>query len=418
MIRFNRFSMPLAIAAVIAIPVLTNGCSDNPAAALCCTDFKVGADMSGVDFGVNASIKGQFEVFAQASGDFSAVASGMLTDVTNACKGMAMDLGATGNEADGLSDRDAMSKWCSLAATAVAEAKAEGNLTVEVVGGGCEASVKASADCQAKCDVKAECTGEAAVPKCTGGQVSLACDASCKAEAGASIDCKGSCDVAVSGSCTAQGGVDCQGKCEGTCEAGATADKNGAQADGTCKGTCKGKCSVVAPSAKCEGSFEGKCSGECKATATAKVECSGGCTGKAEPVKCTGGKLEVKCDATADCSANCSASVSAKAECHPPTVTVKAAGTASVKVAAAIDTISANLPALLVAVQGRAEGFVSAGEGLLSAGGNIVANAGDLNVKGAACAAQMVSVVTEAAANGSESLKAAASVSGKLVATN
>ena len=78
MIRFNRFSMPLAIAAVIAIPVLTNGCSDNPAAALCCTDFKVGADMSGVDFGVNASIKGQFEVFAQASGDFSAVASGML----------------------------------------------------------------------------------------------------------------------------------------------------------------------------------------------------------------------------------------------------------------------------------------------------------------------------------------------------
>lgn len=408
MIRFNRFSTPLAIAAALAIPVLTNGCSDNPANALCCTDFKVGADMTGVDFGVNANIKAQFEVFAQASSDFSATASGMLTDVTNACKAIAIDLGADETAADGKNDRDAMSTWCTLAANAVATVKADAGLTVDVQGGGCEASVKASADCQAKCDVKAECTGEAAVPKCTGGQVSLSCDASCKAEGGVAIDCKGSCDVTASGKCTAQGGVECQGKCEGTCE-GST------DSGGNCQGTCKGSCAVTKPGVACEGSFEGKCQGECKATASAKVECSGGCTGKAEPVKCTGGKLEVKCDATADCSANCNASVSAKAECHPPTVTVKASGTVDVKAAAAIDSIKVNLPALLVAVQGRAKAFAEVGEGLLSAGGNIAANAGDLNVKGAACATAIVSVVTEAAANGSASIQAAGSVSGKLL---
>ena len=57
---------PAALAVALTLPVLTNGCSDNPAEALCCKDFKVGAELTGADFGVDASIKGQFEVFAQA----------------------------------------------------------------------------------------------------------------------------------------------------------------------------------------------------------------------------------------------------------------------------------------------------------------------------------------------------------------
>src|SRR6185503_8584709 len=62
--------------------------------ALCCTDFKVGADLSGADFGVDGSIKGQFATFAQASGDLSGAASAALDGVTGACRGMAQVGGA------------------------------------------------------------------------------------------------------------------------------------------------------------------------------------------------------------------------------------------------------------------------------------------------------------------------------------
>jgi hypothetical protein len=71
----------------------------NPAAGLCCTDFKVGADLTGVDFGVDASLKGQFAAFAQASGDLSGAASGALDDIAGACK-------ASGRQLQGHLPRD------------------------------------------------------------------------------------------------------------------------------------------------------------------------------------------------------------------------------------------------------------------------------------------------------------------------
>src|SRR4051812_20934534 len=86
-----------ALMTAVVLPSIIAGCdgdSLNPAADLCCTEFKVGADLSGANFGVDASIAGQFGVLAQGASDFSATASGMLDDVTNACRGIAQDLGA------------------------------------------------------------------------------------------------------------------------------------------------------------------------------------------------------------------------------------------------------------------------------------------------------------------------------------
>ena len=78
----NRFVPGAVVAVIVGLGALTNGCSDNPVTGgLCCKDFKVGADLTGVDFGVDASIKGQFEVFAQAGADFSAAAAAALDDV-------------------------------------------------------------------------------------------------------------------------------------------------------------------------------------------------------------------------------------------------------------------------------------------------------------------------------------------------
>src|SRR4051794_33246104 len=89
-----RLKTALAIALTLGVPLVASGCKDNPLDDVCCTDFKVGADLSGADFGVDADIKGQFSVLAQAGSDFSATATGMIDDVTNACRGIAQDLGA------------------------------------------------------------------------------------------------------------------------------------------------------------------------------------------------------------------------------------------------------------------------------------------------------------------------------------
>ncbi len=89
-------------AALLVVPVVTNGCGTDitePTGA-CCTEFRVGADLSGADFGVDPSIKGRFSVLAQAASDFSATATGMVDDVTNACRGIAQDLGADAEQQD------------------------------------------------------------------------------------------------------------------------------------------------------------------------------------------------------------------------------------------------------------------------------------------------------------------------------
>src|SRR5262245_30544100 len=143
----NRFTASIAVAAALALPILTNGCSsDDPlgTGGLCCTDFKVGADLSGVDFGVDASIKGQFTAFAQASGDLSATASGALSDVTSACRAIAQAGGANtdkDDEAATKSDQDRVSFWCDLAVARItATVKASGSLKIDAQAPQCEAS--------------------------------------------------------------------------------------------------------------------------------------------------------------------------------------------------------------------------------------------------------------------------------------
>src|SRR5262245_59157762 len=71
-----------------------DGLVPDPTGDLCCKDFVVGADMSGVDFGLEGEVAGEFSAFAQAGGDLSAVATGALDDVAIACENIARDLGA------------------------------------------------------------------------------------------------------------------------------------------------------------------------------------------------------------------------------------------------------------------------------------------------------------------------------------
>ena len=413
---FNRFKAPFAVAVALAIPVLTNGCSatDNPLGDICCTDFKVGADLTNVDFKVDASITGQFAVLAQAGSDFSGTATAMLDDVTNACKGIATDLGVTtenATAADAITvPTDKVKKWCQLAVAQIsAQGVASGTLTIEPPSIKCEASVNAKANCQAKCDVSGKCDIKANPPKCTGGTLEVECGGSCTAEAsGGSFDCQGKCDVVASGSCTATGGVQCQGKCDGTC-AGNT-DTSGA----TCTGMCNGTCSATAPGVACNGTFQGSCKGSCTATSpSVKVQCSGKCDVEATPLKCSGGKLEGGCSVDAKCDANCNASVQAKASCDVQPFTINAQGAASANVDLVIATLKVNLPKLILAVKGRAEAITQIAASFTGAGtADVVADPGKLGVKGTACAVAIVAALANGAANATASIEAGLTVTG------
>lgn len=435
MTKVRGFNFLLGAVMASGVAIAATGCSSdlaNPAEALCCKDFNVGADLSGADFGVEADFKGEFAVFAQAASDFGSVATATLNDLEGACRGIATDMGAPQADrdaADAKTGRDRTKAWCALAVGSINAlvagqgqfaGSASGTLSVQFDPPKCQASVSAKANCSAKCTVDGKCDIKANPPTCEGGKLEVACKGDCTAKAGAEVSCTGKCEGSCSGSCQAEGGVavDCEGKCEGTCAAGGSANGSGAQADGSCKGTCSGKCtmSATAPKVTCKGTCSGGCSATCKGSATASVKCDGECKADYEPLKCSGGTLKGGCQVSADCNANCDASVSAKAECTPPAVTVKAAaqasltGDASVKVTAAIDSLRANLPNIILALKARLPALKVAGEGLGNASVNVAGNTGKLGAKGVICAAAIAPVIAEAAGNVAASIEITASL--------
>lgn len=378
------------LGAVIAIPVITQGCSsDNPLGDVCCTDFKPGQQMLDVKFVDDVQVNGQFAAFAQASGDLSVVASGAINDVMGACKNIAVDLGADPSDAgaNGKTGANLMSFWCDKAVASInaaAGGSAKAALTIDFEPPACHASIQAQANCQAKCDVNAKCDIKANPPKCTGGSLEIACKGECTAKAGAKLNCEGKCTADCKGSCTASGGIKCAGKCEGTCEGSGGAGTSGLDAQGNCNGTCKGTCSVVPPGVQCTGTCKGECSGSCQAEANATVKCDGDCKADYQPISCTGGKLEGGCNVDAKCQGNCNASASAQAECTPPQLRIVATASASGNIDKLIATLKANLPTLLVVAQARGQAFIDT-VGVVAEGGASVSGKVAGNVKGTAC---------------------------------
>ena len=440
--RLTYIAAPMLVALTGA--AATTGCGeDGPGGGLpgglCCDDFEVGADLSGVDFGMDAEMEGQFKVFAQAMADLSGVAAATLGDIEIACTNIATDLGASKDDLAAERAKSGGAKvqgLCSLAAARIdayfgaeGEFGAEGSLKIDYEAPKCSASVSASADCSAQCtaSVGCECDVEANPPTCEGGKMQVSCSGSCEAEAGVSVACEGKCEGKCSGSCTADVGasVKCDGKCDGTCTAGGSADETGIQADGTCKGECEGTCEMSADAEiECEGSCQGSCDAACTAEGSASVKCDGSCDGEVEPLKCEGGTLKAscECDAAADCNANCEASASAKAECHPPSVAIKfeASGGASFDADAqaqlntAIASLKANLPNILIAVEARGQAFLDGLDASLDAGMKIGGNVDKLSGKAVVCAPAIMSAGATAFANMEAAIKGSVSVTAAL----
>lgn len=404
--------------------------ADNP---LCCTEFQPGKDMAtiGADLKIEGDAKGQFTVFAQAVGDASVTAKGMLDDVTGACRNIALDAGATQAELDAEDAKQPNERakgFCALAvakinATLQVTGQANAKLTAVFDPPKCEASIDAKAKCQANCSGSASCDIKANPPTCEGGSLQVSCKGECTAKAGATLSCEGSCTGTCEGSCTAQGGVavDCEGSCDGTCTVDGTANgASGVQADGTCKGKCQGKCtaSATAPKVTCTGTCNGSCSATCKGSAEAEVKCDGECNADYTPLKCEGGTLKGGCQVEAKCDANCDASVNAKATCTPPAVRIAVSGgaqltgDAAVKFDLLLSSIEANLPNVIVALKGRGQGFVGSISAAVEGGATLTAQ-GNLSAKAGFCVASAIApAITSAVSNATASLDAAGSLTG------
>jgi hypothetical protein len=445
MISKSRLKPLTALAfCAVAVPMLIAGCnpSDNPITAaqngLCCTKFVVGADMTGVDFGLTGQVDGKFKAFAQAGSDLAAVASAALTDVSTACEGIARDVGAASADITTVEsmtgDQAAKTQaWCDLAkATITANFSAKGTFGVtakaEFQPPTCSASVSAQANCEAGCTVSGTCTADAMV-SCTGGKLpTVECTGDCTASAMApSISCTGTCSGMCSGSCTAQANVavDCTGKCDGDCTVdGMAGSASAVQADGSCSGKCNGTCTASGNAAvACQGTCSGSCDATCSvAPGSAKFECNGTCkTTDGSPPKCEG-SAELSCDVSADCKANCQASVSAKAECTPPKVSLALSGTADASVQGQLDiavaSLETNLPQLLVVLEARGKAFTAGISASVDAGGTLTANVGDLSGQAVLCLPPIVSAIASASTNFAAAFQGAVSVTGAVGVPN
>jgi hypothetical protein len=416
--RSNRICFVAAALLVQFVP--SCGPEGSALSTLCCTEFKVGADLSSIDFGIQGQVRGEFLAFAQASSDLAATATAALNDVQNACRNIAVELGATEADiatAESQPERERTTALCRLAVAQInTRVTARAKLTVNFQPPVCEVSIQAQARCEGQCSASGRCDVKANPPVCRGGRLEIVCKGECTAKAGAKLHCEGTCTGNCQGSCVAQGGVRCNGQCDGTCTAEGSATGQAFDARGNCIGTCQGTCSATPPGVQCQGSCNGECDAACRAQANASVTCDGNCSGDFEPLRCSGGTLEGGCDVQGQCKANCEASAAARAECRPPAVEVTTQVAVDADLGRYIQVLEANLPPLIVALKARGQTFVDLVSNLASSAGatGSAVVSGNLSARATACLVPIAVTIGEASLNARVSVEASATVLGSV----
>ena len=374
---------PLLLAAVVS-PVA--GCDgSNPLDALCCSDFKVGADLTGVNWGLEGDANVQFSAGIQAIADFSGSASAMVTDVGSACQALAIDLGAEEGAVTATEPAERTRQWCAAAVAQInANVMGQAELTISFQPPVCSFSVSAQASCEAKCTADVMCQADLGniEARCEPGMLSGKCSAECTGS------CEGSANLAVS--CNAQ----CQGTCEGMCD--------GNPSGGSCDGVC-----------------DGKCRGTCEATGDASVTCEGDCTGecsvdfKAPKCKAELTPPSASCQGSAECNGSCEASASAKAECKEPSIEITAQGNVSAEVELAIAALKLHLPKLILVAEVRGQLLLDNAQVVAGFSGNLAAGA-SADATAALCLIPAGAAIVDAVANIDASVTATLAVTGSL----
>jgi hypothetical protein len=380
-----RFIAAPAVVLALGLPAMVN-CGDAASALEGCDEFSAEAD-----FGGRLDIDVRVKSFMRAAGSFKVLGEAMVADVSGACVNIAKAAGRAESAWAGKEGTDLVEAACAEASAGIdAVFKAAGMLSINILveGGRCEASLEASAACNAQCDVNGTCTPGELEAKCEPGQLAGSCSAectgACEANVGASVECKGSCSAV------------CNGDCAGDCDVKGAGGKCAGRCSGTCNGTCSGSCELEANAkVQCEGTCRGGCSVEFTAPH---------CEGKFEPPMC-------KVDA--DCSANCNASVQAEAKCTPPKVTYEiVGGVSTAELTTLVNALQVELPKLLVNAVDRGQAIADSAAAMEASAEGVVDAAGSSG-KAFVCATAAASAALTASVNVSVSFQASASVSGK-----
>lgn len=370
-----------------------------------CPEFSADAG-----FGAALEIDANVKTFMQAAGNFQILGNQMVKDVGAACEKIALAAGGDAAKWKDLEDDEYVKAVCAEADAKLKATLVDATIEVIVVPAECRVELKATAECNASCDVSGKCTPAQLEAKCEEGKLAGSCtgecSGSCSAEGG-SIECTGTCDATCTGACSAQCTGSCAGNCNGTCDGNASS--------GMCAGTCEGQCDAQC-TGRCDAECTGSCSGHCKYT-DPKVECKGTCHGSCsveyEAPYCEGKVTPPECDIDAKCQANCEASATAQAECSPPFVSYSLTSKSGADLTAVADAVREALPVFIINSVQRGEGLVASADALVTSGDAIVSGAGDLAFQEGACAA----AAAEAAASAALNIKASVSVSVSVSAT-
>jgi hypothetical protein len=347
------------------------------------------------EFKLDASASGKLKGGLTAAINLKALAAEIDGDLKAACGGLAKDLGATGDFADGKSACEAAVKIMGEVRAKMG-ANAKASLVVQPPH--CSASMDAYADCAGHCDASVQ--GGKAEVKCEKGELSGTCDAKCEGKC--ELSAGGTCDGTCEGSCDAHFSGKCEGNCQGKCD--------GKDSKGSCTGKCDGACDAAG-----KGECKGKCGGSCQLKASAK--CDGQCTGKCsvemKAPKCTGEVVPPK--VSAECKASCDAKVNGKLECSPAKVALKVEGAADAAITAKYKgAIEKNLPAILkiaIGMKDRASSIAANVQGAVDgAQASVKAAAGASPMSGAALTA-CVAAPFKGAIDAAASIKANVNVS-------
>jgi hypothetical protein len=378
------------------------------APAGCCREFRVGYDMTITDFGVDPSVRAAYASFAQAMGDYVAASTRMLDEVTGACRGLALDFGATDTDATvrGRTGEEASFAWCNLAVRKLQTAFSDtlqvaGHISVKFAPPDCFVDSAFESRCESTCAADPNCQEKGVEERCQKSQEAGLCSGKCTGQCLGSVLVPGSCE----GKCDAECEGTCLGECHGMCE-------GAMQPGGRCRGACLGVC---------DGVCKGRCTGECHYAKTASgrcdTQCMGGCSVPLKGLKCAADLGPPTCPGNPDCDANCKAIGQVRASCTPPSIIVGMSEDIfnDPVVEGYIRSLELNMPKLYNATEGRGVALEADARAAVEAGGRIVADKvkvdrGKLGIKGTACAIVMQAAADQAMQNIHTAMDAAKTV--------
>jgi hypothetical protein len=327
-----------------------------------CPQLSGPGDPLSMNFSANARANAKVRTFVAASKDLVELSIQMESMASEACRRMGRDLGVPEPQMHARSDDPG------------AEAQAAcGALSVRIdsiLQAGVQVRAQATPpQCQADLQVKANCEGACNVDV-DPGQIVAQCE-----------------PARLSGFC--------QGRCVGACE-------------GRCNGTCQGQCSAVDAQGHCTGVCHGTCNGSCDAT------CHARCEGQWQAPSCQGYVRPPSADA--ECNASCNARADFRARCTPARVTVQASQNTELAMRL-VGTLQANLPQLLQAEIALGRRIGQDVHTVVEVGGALPKLIGDAGAEAIACTAAAGGATVQASARIDVTVRASASVSGRVGAS-